>query len=532
MPDEKKELTSSTITRRKFMKFSAISAGAMMLPVPWASRGWSADGKVLKVRDYSDIKSLDPAFFLSTPEENIMACIYNKLISYKPGTKWEWQLEAAKSIEQVDATHIRFELKPDIKFTHGFGEMTAEDVKFSFERVANPETKSPNKDDWGPLDKVEVTGKYTGVIAFKSPFQPVWWTTLTFASGNIVSKKATEKAGGKFANDPPCFSGPYMLKEWKPSQKTILVKNPDYFGTPAAFDEIQIFPIDDEKTAEIGFEAGDIDFTRVSIASLQNYRSTPPKGGSVLEFPSLYWVWLGMNQDNEKLKDIRVRKAVQMAVDVPSILEAAYFGIPKPCIGGMVPEGLIGYRGTSKLPAKSDIEGAKKLLTEAGHPNGIELTIDVLNKAEHVTMAQVVQATLGQAGIKLQINVLDSGTFWVLGSEKESGNRWKDIQLILNRFTSVPDPSYYTRWYLKDQVGVWNWERFRNDEYDALHVKAMGEMDVAKRNEMYIHMQALLEESGCYRFLTNEVSPVIYRKTSKPALRPDGIPLLRHFTAA
>ena len=532
MTKNKKELISSKVTRRRFMKLSAVSAGAMLMPLPWVSKVFSAEGKVLKVRDYSDIKSLDPAFFLSTPEENIMACIYNKLISFKPGSKWEWQLEAAKSIEQVDATHIKFELKPGIKFTHGFGEMTAEDVKFSFERVADPKTESPNKDDWGPLDHVEVTGKYTGVIVFKSPFQPVWWTTLTFASGNIISKKATEAAGGKFSTQPPCFSGPYMLKEWKPSQRTVLMKNPDYSGEAPAFDEIHVLPIDDEKTAEIGFEAGDIDFTRISIASLQNYRSTPPKGGGVLEFPSLYWVWIGMNQENDKLKDIRVRKAIQMAIDVPSILQAAYFGIPKPCIGGMIPEGIIGYRGASKLPPKADIEGTKKLLAEAGFANGLELTLDVLNKAEHVTMAQVVQATLAQAGIKLQVNVLDSGTFWVLGSEMESGNRWKDIQLIINRFTSVPDPSYYSRWYLKDQVGVWNWERFKSDEYDALHLQAMGEIDTTKRNQMYVRMQELLEDSGCYRFLTNEVSPVIYRKTAKPAMRPDGIPLLRHFSPA
>jgi peptide/nickel transport system substrate-binding protein len=355
---------------------------------------------------------------------------------------------------------------------------------------------------------------------------------MPWASGNIISKKAMEKVGGKFSTEPPSFSGPYMLKEWKPKQRTVLARNPEWKGAKPDFDEIQIYPIDDEKTAEIGFEAGDIDFTRISVSSLQKYQSSPPKSGRVLNFPSLYWVWLGINEDNEKLKDQRVRKAVQMAVDVPSIIEAAYFGLAKPCIGGNIPPGLLGYRDKSTFSLKADIEGAKKFLTEAGFTNGIDLTLDTLNKETYLTICQVIQATMAQAGIRVKINVHESGTFWVLGNEKEGEGRWKDIQLYLQRFSSVPDPSYYTRWYLKEQVGVWNWERFRSDEYDDLHKKALAEGDPEKRAQMYIRMQEILEESGCYRFLTNELGPVICRDTVTPATRPDGIPLLRHFKKA
>ena len=104
--------------------------------------------------------------------------------------------------------------------------------------------------------------------------------------------------------------------------------------------------------------------------------------------------------------------------------------------------------------------------------------------------------------------------------------------LILNRFSSVPDPSYYTRWHLQSQVGIWNWERFRSDEYDSLDQKALGETDQEKRAAMYKRMQDIMEESGCFRFITNEVAPVVCRKTVVPALRPDAIPLLRKFKKA
>ena len=140
----KKEVSSSrySLNRRSFIKLSAATAAAGIWPMVWPGVSWSAEGGILKVRDYSDIKSLDPAFFLSVPEENINACIYNKLIAFKPGRKWEWELQAAKSIEQTDPTHIKFELREGIMHSGDFGEMTADDVKYSFERVADPANKS------------------------------------------------------------------------------------------------------------------------------------------------------------------------------------------------------------------------------------------------------------------------------------------------------------------------------------------------------------------------------------------------------
>ncbi len=528
----KKEMSSSrySLNRRNFIKLTMATAATGIWPIVRPGVSWSAEGGILKVRDYSDFKSLDPAFYYSVPEENINACLYNKLIAFKPGRKWAWELQAAKSIQQVDPTHIKFELKEGIMHSNGFGEMTAEDVKYSFERIADPANKSPNIDDWGPLEKVEVTGKYSGTIVFKSPFQPVWWTTLPYVPGNIVSMKAVEKAGGKFTNDPPSVNGPYMLKEWKPKQRTILSRNPVWKGPKPYFDEIHIFPIDDEKTAEIALEAGDIDFTRISISSLKEYMDNPPANSKTMTFPSMYWLWMGINQDNDKLKDIRIRKAIQIALDRKAIVEAAYFGFAK-VANGNVPPGLLGHRTKSSLPDKPDYEGAKKLLAEAGYPNGIDLTLDILNKSTYSTIAQVIQATLAPAGIRVQININDSGAFWVLGNEKDS-DRWKSLQLILNRYSSVPDPSYYMRWHISSQVGVWNWERFRNEEYDKLEKAALGETDQAKRDAMYIRMQDLLEESGSITFITNEITPIAFKNTIKPALRPDGLPLLRNFNKA
>ena len=91
---------------------------------------------------------------------------------------------------------IDFALRDDIGFSNGFGAMTAEDVKFSFERIISPELESSNKPDMGSLSRVEVTGERTGTIVLSEPFAPLWSIALPYITGNIVSKKAVEKAAG------------------------------------------------------------------------------------------------------------------------------------------------------------------------------------------------------------------------------------------------------------------------------------------------------------------------------------------------
>ena len=515
--------------RRNFLKNTVLSLAILASSTAFVQQLSAAEKSVLISRVHNDISMLDPAFAGNVPDEAVMGAIYNKLVYYKPGSKWGWELQAAESIEQTDPTHISFTLKPGITFSNDFGEMTAEDVKYSFERIIDPAMKSPNADNWSALDHVEVTDRYSGVIVLKEPSQALWSLTLPYISGNIISKKATESVGGKFATNPPAISGPYRIKEWLPKEAVILERNPQWTGEITGYDEIQIRQIDDEKTAEIAFEAGDIDFTRVSLSSLGRYREEAPENSQLIENPSLYYVWLGMNFDHPKLQDIRVRQAIQSAIDIPSIISAAYFDAVAPA-NGIIAPGLIGHRPEPGIPHKADFAKSKALLKEAGAEN-LELDLDILNKSTFVTSAQVIQATLAQAGIKLNINLHESGAFWSLGDEK-AGDRYKNIQLIMNRYAMAPDPSYATVWFTTAQKGIWNWERFANAEFDTLHNKATSEGDATKRDQMYRDMQTLMEDSGGYRFITHEATPVIHRNTVKPALRPDGEPLYRLFQPA
>ncbi|WP_031245621.1 ABC transporter substrate-binding protein [Mesorhizobium sp. LNJC384A00] len=520
--------TEGNVSRRTLIKTGAVLGGGVFAGMSLSQAIWAAEGKVLKARSYNDTSTFDPGFYSEYVGIDVANCIYSKLIRYKPGSEWGWELEAAERIEQVDPTHIRFLLKKGIKFTGGYGEMTARDVKFSFERVIKH--NSPIKPDWGSFDHVEIEDDYTGVIVFKSPFVAVWNVALPFGVGHILSEDAVMKAtgnGSTFGLKPPAFSGPYVLADWKAKQYTLLTRNPDWSGPKPGFDEIRIIPINDDKTAERAYQAGDVDFTRVSLDSFATLNSNPPTDTKIEKHAALGYTWIGMNMDHPKLKDINVRKAIQWAINVPQILGAAFAGQAEVATG-TIPPGIVGHRDKALVPPEGDLAKAKEFLEKAG-VSDLTLTIDCLNESTDTTIAQTVQAQLSQIGITVEVNVQDSGSFWTLGMESE-GDRWKEMQLSVMSYSSLPDPHYATSFFVQDQVGIWNWERFRSGRYDELSAKGVTLSDPNERAKVYQEMQDLMEESGAYRFLTHGSTPVMYRTThTQAATLPDGRPLFLNF---
>ncbi len=520
------------LTRRQFGK-GAAAAGAAAAVASGVPSHVEAAGDTLRVRNYSDIQVLDPGYILAAPETDVNLCMLNGLVTYKPGGDWGWQLDAAAEIEQVDDTHITFTLRNDIGWTNGFGEMTADDVKFSYERVADPAMESPYAEDWIALDRVDVSDDRSGTIVLKEPYAPLWTTTLPTGRGMILSRKAVEALPNqRYEAEPPCVSGPYEIKEWVPAQKLTLGTVDGYAGPFANpdFTTIEVFPITDESAAEVAFLAGELDVTTVPITSLPELEANPPEDGTLFQAPSLKYVWMGINQDNEQFQDIRLRQAAQYAVNVNQILEAAYFGLAEPATG-IVPPGLVGHRDAPLIAFEGDPDYSRQLLEEAGMSGGFDCRIDTLNKQSYLAACQVIQANLAEVGINAEINVHDPGVWWTMGDE-QAGDDWKDLQIMYGRFSSNPDPGWYTMWFTPQQVGIWNWERFNSPEFADLHAEALVTMDPAVRQGMYVEMQDLMEESGCYRFVTHELTPTLYSKSVVPALGPDGRMFWKEFKKA
>ena len=518
------------LTRRSFIGgTAALGAAAAAGSVP----AWSQDTSVLRIRRNTAVANFDPGYAAFDDGDN-MDSLFPGLVqikpTYEPGHDWKWELDIAASVEQVDKTHIKFTLKPGFMWTNGYGEITAEDVKYSFERIADPANEMPYQSDWGALARVEVIDKYNGVIVQKEPVFGLWTMVLPFGRANIVCKAATEAVGGTFTTDPPATGGPYAIKEWIPKQKLVLARNPGWNGPRPEFAEVELIQIDDDKTAELAFEAGEIDFTKIALSSVPRYQQNPPEGAIVDPRPVVGFEWIGMNVDHPPFDDIRVRRAVQLSVDVETVLESVYYGMALRGTG-VIPPGILGNRGYNLYPDR-DVAEAKRLLAEAGFPNGLKTTLTCINDTDKLTMAQVIQSNLAEAGIDAEINALESGSFWSVGMEDE-GDAWKDVAIILNGWSFAPEAYEALRWHESNQVGVWNWERFSDEEYDRLSNDSRSEFDNEKRRQIFVRMQDIMEESGAYLFLTSGVWVNLYRNTIRPATTPDGRgPILHEFKIA
>ena len=513
------------LTRRQlFAGAAALSAGAMFPIAAWA------DGSRLNVRAYLEPDDYDPLDASGFLEELLYGCIYRKLIQYVPGEEWDWQLDLAESIEQSSPTTITFTLKEGQMWSDGFGEITAEDVKFSMDRHMVEENNSRIKPDLGTFTHVEVTGRYSGIIHMERPFAPIWTIALPYLAGTVICKEAVEAAGGKITTAvPPAVSGPYRVVEHRLGERWVLERNPEFSGEAADFERVDLIVIVDESAAEIALEAGDVDFAAIGASSVQRLTDSPPTGAQLRVHPALFYSWIGLNIQHPKFEDIRVRQAIMHAIDVPSIMQAAYFDVAEPSTGIIAP-GLIGHRDATIIPPAADFARARELLDEAG-VDRLEVNLDVLNNVTHTSAAQVMQAMMAQAGIDLTISVHDGGSFWSLGV-KADGDRWQDLEMTIKQFSMTPDPYYATAWFVTDQIGDWNWEQFSNEEFDRLHDEALSETDLATRDEMYRRMQDLMEESGGYRFLTHGVTANLFDEAIVPATRPDGLPLVQFFRRA
>lgn len=529
---------SRHLSRKRFIKAAGASTALIALgacaPTPTeAPAGTQAPGeaptsapvsgtsvpaggpKILRVRLYGDIMNLDPAFRISQNDDVVSNCVMEGLVRYGANSYDLVQQLAEELNASEDGMTIEFKLKEGVMWHKGYGELTTEDVKFSYERFIDPELDAAYKDDWATLDHVEIIDKYRGIIHLKEPFAPLWSTTLPIASGSVICKKFVEEVGIERFSTDIVGTGPYIFAEWQPKQKVILKKNPEWHGGTPYWDEIHCIPIEDDKTAEVAAEAGELDFSRISIASISRFEGHPDL--KLLKLPSLRYRWIGMNVEHPKLQDINVRQAIRYGIDVPSILQAAYLGQAERETT-LIPPGLIGHWEDAPVYER-DVEKAKEFLRKAGLES-LDLRLDIEDTTEYRAWAEIAQQNLKEVGINLQINPMDSSSFWELGAGEEA----KNLELFTQNYSMQPDPAWATMWFTCDQVGVWNWQRWCEPKFDELHYKGLRTLDEAEREEIYIEMEKLFDAACHSVWITHGVEALVYSPNIKPATTPHGIP--------
>jgi peptide/nickel transport system substrate-binding protein len=502
-------MTNSHFTRRDFLASLGGTALVYALDAPAQTGPRSS----ITVRIDRELAVLDPAHRTGPWEGNVMRAVFQRLMRQKANSA-ELELDAAAEIRQVSPTVIDFRLKPGQMFTDGFGEMTAEDVKFSFERIGLPPKEgareSTYRKDWLYLEGVEVRGKYEGRIVLTRARANLYDVVIADGSGCIVPRKAVEQRGADFATRP-VGSGPYRLASLERQKGATLRRHAAYAGRRPHFEEIDIRLISDARTTDLALRSGEVDFAILAPAPAEALR--PVAGLTVDDRPSIAYVWLGMNVEKAPLSDLRVRQAIRLGLDVDQMLTAGYDG-KAPRLDTLLPPQIFGHWKEAPV-YRRDVAEAKRLLAAAGVSN-LKLNLLILNQAKYRNMALVARAQLAEIGVSIVVDAQEGGTFWNSGK----GDTGRNIDLFINRFNGKHDPNFIMQWFVSDQIGEWNWQRWSSPEFDALYARSASEIDPAVRRRLVIDAQRLMDKSAAFVWLTNEANALVYRSW----LRPAGVP--------
>ncbi len=483
----------------------ALAAALGAAPAERAMAETPANMLVMGMR-IDDIITFDPAeaFELSTGE--IAANIYDRVTTYDPSDFSKLVGGVAESWEvSEDGKRIDFKVREGMKF-HSGNPVTAEDAVFSLRRVIKL-NKTPafifSQFGWtadNVDEMVEKTGDMSFAVKIDAELSPgLVLNALSATVGSVVDKAVVMEhetdgdLGYTWLKTNSAGSGPFSLKAWNANESVMLDAFADYWKGAPAMKRVVIRHLPEPAAQRLLLEQGDIDIARTltpdQIAGLEG------KDGIVIDdnvkATSLY---MAMNDSNEFLGDPKVQEAARYLVD--------YKGMADSFLKGQMivhqsfwPSGL--WAAIPDNPYALDVEKAKGLLKEAGYPDGFSISIDTLNTSPYMEIAQSLQQTLGQAGIKAEIIPQDGSALWPKYRSRRHQMilaRWSpdylDPHSNADSFAHDPDDSEAAQ-----LTGKLAWRNaWKDDEINALTEAAAKETDLAKREEMYHELLRMHQE--------------------------------------
>jgi peptide/nickel transport system substrate-binding protein len=449
--------------------------------------GQPRPGGTLRVGTNQDPIGFDPHLTNATASYRILENVYSQLLRFKPNLEIEGDL--AESYRAIDPTTWEFKLRRGVKF-HSGKPLTSADVKYSLERIKDPEVKSPRSSQLAAITAIETPDDYTVIIKTEKPFAPLL-AVLADRTMAIVNKDFIEANGGKLDNVAD-GTGPFKFKEWVPNTRTVLEKNPDYFipGQPL-LDEVIYQPIPDDTARSTAVRTGAVDFIEYA----------PPKDLELLRGDSNIVItgegnnnvrFLAFNTTVKPFDNPKVRQAIAWAVDREAVLQAAMNGAGTPLYAGPFLSSF--WPGLKEPVFTRDLDKARQLLAEAGYPDGFTAKLKNTPTYSFLGNAGIaVQEQLKEVGINLEIESLE----WSVFLKDYLG---KNFEAVVSGYSGFADPHPpLDGTYVTGRQN--NFMSYSNPKFDELVARGAQETDLAKRAEIYQEAQRILLEDSPMVFL-------------------------------
>ncbi|MFL5759196.1 MAG: ABC transporter substrate-binding protein [Thermomicrobiales bacterium] len=435
-------------------------------------------GGTLKVGLQADPTALDPYKQSLTAIWHVVEHIYNRLVDVNPDLTIKPQLAESWDISDDGLTYT-FHLRKGVKFHNG-RELVASDVKYSFEHLVDPATASQSAATLDSMASIEAPDDYTAVMTLKKPDASML-ANLTNVACIIVPKEVVEENGD--LSQVAVGTGPFKFVEYVPNTHIVLERNPDYWeeGLPY-LDGMELIPVSDDTQRTNAITTGTVDF--IEYAPLRDVDTLKSDDSLTLAGDSNTNIrFAGLNLSRKPFDDIRVRQAINKAIDRDAVLEPAVFGHGTAVDVVFPPTYWAAMKTTIPAP---DIEGAKALLKEAGMEKGFKTTITTWSAYSFLSNAAVVvQAQLKQIGIDAELNPVENATMI------QSVYTDKDYDIAVTGTSAYVDPNEIM--LQNFQTGAsGNFVNYSNPKVDDLITKGIAETDQAKRTEIYQQLQQML----------------------------------------
>lgn len=438
----------------------------------------SGGGKSITAMTGTDVETLDPHLTGTRNTEIATEAIYSGLVTRDERNNVVPDL-AAEWLVSDDKLTWTFKLNPAAKFSDG-SPVTADAVKFSFDRIQDPANKSNYLNLLSPIDRTEVVDPGTVRVVTKQPFAPLLANLSD--PGPKILQPAAVKQWGKDYGQHPVGSGAYMLKEWVVGDHVTLVANPQYFKAPAKIGTVVLRAAKEGGARTAALESGQADLiTNVPPESVQRLQGKQDL--SVLVAPSSFLIFFVLDEAKKPFDDVRVRQAANYAVDRQAIVKSVlggYGAVANSPLGS-------GVLGRSEFdPWPFDPAKSKQLLADAGYPNGVDVNMWA-PEGRYLKDRQVgeaVQNYLQSAGFRPKLQVLEWGTYVTeIAKTPPVANMW----LI---GASIPD----AYWNLVNNFRTHSSypDGYSSQKVDDLLAQAAKTFDDAARQNIYTDIQRII----------------------------------------
>jgi peptide/nickel transport system substrate-binding protein len=436
----------------------------------------------------SDPVGLDPHTTNATSTRNLLENVYDTLVALDARGEIVPALAESWSVSEQGLLWT-FRLRRGVSF-HDGTPLRAADVVFSLRRIVDPKLGSPRSEDFAELKEITAPDDTTVVLRLRRPFSPLL-RKLAFTLNAIVSAEALRRYGD--LQRLAIGTGPFRLVEYVPQIRLVLARHPgfwgrDSFGQPLPYlSGIRFLFLPDAMARTMALRTGAVDFIEyVPSAEVRLLARTP--GLKVIGGVSTNYRFLLLNTTTGPLADRRVRAALSLAIDRQEIVDMALFGAGGvPAYGGAIPPP--SPYALTQTGRSVDVQAARRLLTEAGYANGFDLPLLVTSTYDFLrTPAEVIQANLGAAGIRVTLRALDWGLFLP--------------DILAKRFTAAlfgesglsdPDDFLYDPLHSR---GSLNLGGYADPTLDALLDAGRCVKEGAERRRLYIEaQQRILQES-------------------------------------